>query len=86
MDKFLQAAEVMCGTNNFTSFTSVKKITEEFKNPVRTVSINVKRGAPYMAGSTEECQDKLEFWDVHIISKSFMYKQVCYTFIWMTLV
>ncbi|CAG2252678.1 unnamed protein product [Mytilus edulis] len=76
MDKFLQAAEVMCGTNNFTSFTSVKKITEEFKNPVRTVSINVKRGAPYMAGSTEECQDKLEFWDVHIISKSFMYKQI----------
>ncbi|CAC5418195.1 unnamed protein product [Mytilus coruscus] len=76
MDKFLQAAEVMCGTNNFTSFTSVKKITEEFKNPVRTVSINIKRGAPYMAGSTEECQEKLEFWDVHIISKSFMYKQI----------
>ncbi|XP_063409363.1 tRNA pseudouridine synthase-like 1 isoform X2 [Mytilus trossulus] len=76
MDKFLQAAEVMCGTNNFTSFTSVKKIKEEFKNPVRTVSINVKRGAPYMAGSTEECQEKLEFWDVHIISKSFMYKQI----------
>ncbi|XP_076085599.1 tRNA pseudouridine synthase-like 1 [Mytilus galloprovincialis] len=76
MDKFLQAAEVMCGTNNFTSFTSVKKITEEFKNPVRTVSINVKRGAPFMAGSTEECQEKLEFWDVHIISKSFMYKQI----------
>ncbi|CAC5367574.1 unnamed protein product [Mytilus coruscus] len=76
MDKFLQAAEVMCGTNNFTSFTSVKKITEEFKNPVRTVSINIKRGAPYMAGSTEECQEKLEFWDVHIISKSFMFKQI----------
>ncbi|CAC5403238.1 unnamed protein product [Mytilus coruscus] len=66
----------MCGTNNFTSFTSVKKITEEFKNPVRTVSINIKRGAPYMAEFTEECQEKLEFWDVHIISKSFMYKQI----------
>ena len=81
MDKFIQGAEIMCGTHNFLSFTSEKVLKEKEEhgikqNSIKHVNLNIRRSAPFIGDLNKNIQDKLEFWEVHITSKSYMYKQV----------
>ena len=83
MDKFLQGAEIMCGTHDFLSFTSEKVLKEKEalngikQSSIKHVSISIRRSAPFIGDLNKNIQDKVEFWEVHITSKSYMYKQVC---------
>ncbi|GAB1603508.1 tRNA pseudouridine synthase-like 1 [Argonauta hians] len=70
--KLMEAAEVMTGTHDFTSFTTIKSLREKNDCPVREVSINVKLGKT----AIRQHNPGLEFWEIHIYSRSFLFRQI----------
>lgn len=80
ISKLVAAAEMLSGIHNYLSFTSGRKETDDnLPHPVKMLTIGVKRGQPFghrfqKYSSCEE--DNIEFWDIHVQSRSFMYRQV----------
>ncbi|XP_014789181.1 tRNA pseudouridine synthase-like 1 [Octopus bimaculoides] len=72
MRKLMSAAEAMVGTHDFTAFSTIKSIREKNESPIRTVSINVKLGRTAL----KQHNPGLEFWEVYIQSRSFLFRQI----------
>lgn len=72
IEKLMACAELMTGTHDYTSFTTIKHLREENKDPMRSVSIEVKLGSPALRYNNPG----LEFWEIHITSHSFLYRQI----------
>lgn len=72
IEKLMACAELMVGTYDYTSFTTIKSLQEKNKDPIRTVSIDVKLGTSFL-----RCHNPgLEVWEIHVTSKSFLYRQI----------
>ncbi|XP_035826868.1 tRNA pseudouridine synthase-like 1 isoform X2 [Aplysia californica] len=79
ISKLIEAAEVLSGIHNFASFSSPPKLDEYNPHPVKLLTIGVKRGQPLAHRLQKNVQPRwndLEFWDVHIHARSFLYKMV----------
>ncbi|BFZ23668.1 hypothetical protein BsWGS_26707 [Bradybaena similaris] len=78
--KLVAAAEMLSGIHNYLSFTTGRKETEDnLPHPVKMLTIGVKRGQPFghRFQKYSLCEeDNIEFWDIHVQSRSFMYRQV----------
>ncbi|XP_036362749.1 tRNA pseudouridine synthase-like 1 isoform X2 [Octopus sinensis] len=72
MRKFMSAAEAMVGTHDFTAFTTVKSLREKNESPMRTVSIEIKLGRTAL----KQHNPGLEFWEVYVHSRSFLFRQI----------
>ncbi|CAI9727569.1 tRNA pseudouridine synthase-like 1 isoform X2 [Octopus vulgaris] len=72
MGKFMSAAEAMVGTHDFTAFTTVKSLREKNESPMRTVSIEIKLGRTAL----KQHNPGLEFWEVYVHSRSFLFRFV----------
>lgn len=46
------------------------------KSYIRNIQIDIKRGHPMMLNLQPLMADKLEFWEIHFKSHSYIYKQV----------
>lgn len=46
------------------------------KSYIRNIQIDIKRGHPMMLNLQPRMADKLEFWEIHFKSHSYIYKQV----------
>ncbi|KAK3761879.1 hypothetical protein RRG08_060613 [Elysia crispata] len=84
MSKLLQAAELLSGVHDFTSFSNKPRVKDEHRlppHPVKLLTIGVCRGQPFGQGILQSDRDislaeNLEFWDIHVQAKSFLYKMV----------
>uniref|UniRef100_A0A0B7AEC8 tRNA pseudouridine synthase n=1 Tax=Arion vulgaris TaxID=1028688 RepID=A0A0B7AEC8_9EUPU len=80
INKLISAADMVSGIHNYTSFTATTKDKYGYvPNPVKLLTIGVKRGQPFghqLQKHGMNVTDKIEFWDVHVMSKSFLYKQI----------
>ncbi|CAL1542765.1 unnamed protein product [Lymnaea stagnalis] len=78
--KLLSAAQLLSGIHNFESFTANRKSDDVYQpHPVKMLTIGVKRGQPFgfpLQGHDYKVNEVLEFWDIHVQSKSFLYRQV----------
>ncbi|CAG5127986.1 unnamed protein product [Candidula unifasciata] len=78
--KLVAAAEMLSGIHNYLCFTCHRKEDDDnLPHPVKMLTIGVKRGQPlgHRFQKYSSCLDNnIEFWDIHVQSKSFMYKQV----------
>lgn len=77
VDMFLRAAEILSGSHNFLSFTTKMFLKSPDSNPIKNMSICVKKSSAYMEDYQASSCEGMEFWEVHFRSKSFLYKQVC---------
>lgn len=73
---FLRAAEILSGSHNFLSFTTKMFLKSPDSNPIKNMSICVKKSSAYMEDYQASSCEGMEFWEVHFRSKSFLYKQV----------
>ncbi|GFR97545.1 tRNA pseudouridine synthase [Elysia marginata] len=84
ISKLLQAAALLSGIHDFTSFSNKPRTKEEVRpppHPVKLLTIGVKRGRPLghkllSCGPDVAQAENLEFWDIHVQAKSFLYKMV----------
>lgn len=84
MSKLLEAAALLSGIHDFTAFSNKSKAREEHRpppHPAKLLTIGVKRGQPFghrilKCGQDITVTENLEFWDIHVQSKSFLYKMV----------
>ncbi|GFO08113.1 tRNA pseudouridine synthase [Plakobranchus ocellatus] len=84
MNKLLQAASLLSGIHNFTAFSNKHKERSGDKpppHPVKLLTIGVKRGQPFgqnllSCGEDITVTENIEFWDIHVRAKSFLYKMV----------
>ena len=72
IEKLMACAELMVGTHDYTSFTTIKSLREENKDPIKTVSIEVKLGNSFL----KYHNPGLEIWEIHVTSRSFLFRQV----------
>ncbi|RUS90266.1 hypothetical protein EGW08_001955, partial [Elysia chlorotica] len=80
----LQAAALLSGVHDFTAFSNKPRTRTELRlppSPVKLLTVGVRRGQPLGLGMLTSGRDvalteNLEFWDIHVYSKSFLYKMV----------
>lgn len=72
----------MSGVNNIYNCTTsnghreMNKKKAGNKSYIRNIQIDIKRGHPMMLNLQPLMADKLEFWEIHFKSHSYIYKQV----------
>lgn len=82
IDKLIESAEIMSGVNNIYNCTTsnghreMNKKKAGNKSYIRNIQIDIKRGHPMMLNLQPLMADKLEFWEIHFKSHSYIYKQV----------
>lgn len=80
MGKLISAAQLLSGIHNFESFTTDRKSTDAYQpHPVKMLTMGVKRGQPFgfpLQGHNYKVNEMLEYWDIHVHSRSFLYRQV----------
>ncbi|XP_059138763.1 tRNA pseudouridine synthase-like 1 [Physella acuta] len=74
IDMLMSAAEMLSGIHNFTSFSTNMSHNSYQPHPVKLLTIGVKRGQPLCTPLFHS--KELEFWEIHVQSKSFLYRQV----------
>ena len=76
-DQFLKAAEILCGTHNFLSFSTRNILKAGPKViPHTQMSIRIERGSALMGEHRRGVPDVLDLWEVHFHGQSFLYRQV----------
>lgn len=82
IDKLIESAEIMSGVNNIYNCTTsnghreMNKKKAGNKSYIRNIQIDIKRGHPMMLNLQPLMADKLEFWEIHFKSHSYIYKQI----------
>lgn len=82
IDKLIESAEIMSGVNNIYNCTTssghreMNRKVAGNKSYIRNIQIDIKRGHPMMLNLQPRMADKLEFWEIHFKSHSYIYKQV----------
>ncbi|KAK0061225.1 tRNA pseudouridine synthase-like 1 [Biomphalaria pfeifferi] len=81
VEKLILGAQIVSGIHNYGSFSKKRKESETYlPHPVKMLTIGVKRGQPlgfpFMFDSHISASENLQLWDIHVRSKSFLYRQV----------
>jgi len=86
INRLIQAAQKLTGIHNYTGFSKLKKDKNSKQDPnggqphpLKLLTIGVKRGQPFGYRLQKGCQPMfggLEFWDIHVQSRSFLYRMV----------
>ena len=86
INRLIQAAQKLTGIHNYTGFSKLKKDKNSKidpnggqPHPLKLLTIGVKRGQPFGYRLQKGCQPMfggLEFWDIHVQSRSFLYRMV----------
>lgn len=82
IDKLIESAEIISGVNNIYNCTTssghreMNRKVAGNKSYIRNIQIDIKRGHPMMLNLQPRMADKVEFWEIHFKSHSYIYKQV----------
>lgn len=82
IDKLIESAEIMSGVNNIYNCTTssghreMNRKVAGNKSYIRNIQIDIKRGHPMMLNLQPRMADKVEFWEIHFKSHSYIYKQI----------
>lgn len=82
IDKLLESAELLSGTTNVYNCTTsdghreMERKKMGNKSYVRDIQVEVVRGHPMVLNLQPQLADKLEFWEIHFKSQSYINKQV----------
>ncbi|XP_022337597.2 tRNA pseudouridine synthase-like 1 [Crassostrea virginica] len=82
VDKLLESAELLSGTTNIYNCTTsdghreMERKKMGNKSYVRDIQVEVVRGHPMLLDLQPQLADKLEFWEIHFKSQSYINKQI----------
>ena len=82
VDKLLESAELLSGTTNIYNCTTsdghreMERKKMGNKSYIRDIQVDVVRGHPMLLNLQPHLAEKLEFWEIHFKSQSYINKQV----------